>query len=208
MHLVVSRKWLVSLFSFATGAAFFRNAADAAALRQAKARDREAFEGLMRQYSSALTKFAGRRLPAGDVEDVLQDTWLAAWERLPTLDEIGRFRPWIFTICYHKIQDSWRRKHSWVAIDGNAKAEFDAAYFPREFARVELQACLASFWKVCPPDQQEVLRMYYGDRLTLNEICQILGRNLNTVKYQFYRAHELAASKLPDFETLLGEGLP
>jgi len=146
-------------------------------------------------------------VPIADVDDVLQDTWLAAWERLPTLDEDRRFRAWVFTICYHKIQDSWRRKHSWAAADLGRYAEFEPTYFPREFSQVELRECLDSFWKACPVEQQEVLRMYYGDHLTLSEICQILGRNLNTVKYQFYRAHELAASKLPDFETLLGVGI-
>src|SRR5580704_16321975 len=112
MHLVVPRKWFVALFSFATGTAFFKNIADSAAVRAAKTRDREAFESLMRQVSPALNRFANRRLPVGDVDDVLQETWLAAWERLPSLDDISRFRPWIFTICYHKVQDSWRRKHS------------------------------------------------------------------------------------------------
>ncbi len=47
-----------------------------------------------------------------------------------------------------------------------------------------------------PGAQREVLELYYYAELTLPEIAAALGRNLNTVKYQFYRAHALAAEGL------------
>jgi RNA polymerase sigma-70 factor (ECF subfamily) len=155
----------------------------------------------------ALRRFASRRLPTSDVDDVLQETWIAAWERVSTLEEASRFRAWVFSICYHKIQDSWRKRHTWAYAELGGNAEQGASYVPKEIAQIELRECIASFWDSCPTEQREVLRMYYADGLTLNEIGQILSRNLNTVKYQFYRAHELAASKLPDSEILLAEVL-
>lgn len=43
--------------------------------------------------------------------------------------------------------------------------------------------------------QREVIELYYYAQLTLAEIATVLERNLNTVKYQFYRAHsELLAA--------------
>ena len=39
--------------------------------------------------------------------------------------------------------------------------------------------------------QRGVLELYYYAQLTLAEIAAILGRNTNTVKYQFYRAHAI-----------------
>ena len=50
-----------------------------------------------------------------------------------------------------------------------------------------------------PEAQQEVLELYFYAELTLPEIAEMLGRNLNTVKYQFYRAHAQAALALKEY---------
>jgi len=42
----------------------------------------------------------------------------------------------------------------------------------------------------------ETTTLYYYAELTLPEIAEALGRNVNTVKYQFYRAHAQAADGL------------
>jgi len=160
----------------------------------------------MRNNALALRRFVSKRLPAADVDDVLQDTWLAAWERVASFDGDSKFRAWAFSICHHKVQDYWRRHHSKSAQVRESFEDGSSTYVPKEFAQVELRECLSSFWSACPSDQREVLLMYYGDGLTLKEIGEILGRNLNTVKYQFYRAHDLAAGMLPDSERLIGEG--
>ena len=44
--------------------------------------------------------------------------------------------------------------------------------------------------------------MYYYAELTLAEIAEALGRNVNTVKYQFYRAHTQVAEHLKESESL------
>ena len=49
-----------------------------------------------------------------------------------------------------------------------------------------------------PENQREVLEMYYFAELTLPEIAGLLDRNLNTVKYQFYRAHTQVAEQLQE----------
>ena len=47
-------------------------------------------------------------------------------------------------------------------------------------------------------EQREVVEMYYYAELSLPEIAVALERNLNTVKYQFYRAHTLIERALTD----------
>ena len=123
---------------------------------------------------------------------MLQDTWLAAWESLPSFDGSCDFRTWIHSICYHKIQDHWRREHGRPQTAALPDSEPKAAYVPKEFASIDLREALREFWEACTPDQKELLRMYYSDGLTLKEIGTILNRNLSTVKYQFYRVHEIA----------------
>jgi RNA polymerase sigma-70 factor (ECF subfamily) len=148
-------------------------------------------------------RFIARRVGESDREDVYQETWLSVWEKLPTFDDRGKFRAWLLTIAFRRIQDYHRREH--VRPKLYLSAELEAPiYSETGFQRIELQSALREFWDSCTIDQQEILTMYYADGLTLAEIANITGRNLNTLKYQFYKVHDDALKMLPsDAEPLL-----
>ncbi len=65
----------------------------------------------------------------------------------------------------------------------------------RGMASVEDRAMVQDLLKELEPSQSEVLEMYYLLEMSLPDIARVLERNLNTVKYQFYRAHVVAAEK-------------
>jgi len=192
MQLVVSRRTLFGLLSLAIGKVTLRGRSSGDLVKRARARDKTAFDELVAANSDALERFVARRVSANDREDVLQNTWLAAWESLPTFDGSCDFKTWVHSICYHKIQDHWRREHGRPPTASLPDTEARATYFPKDFEGVDLRESLRAFWESCTDDQRELLRLYYSDGLTLKEISQVLHRNLSTVKYQFYRIHETA----------------
>jgi len=196
IQVTFSRKGVLSFFSMLLGSTLVGGGSEGRLVRAARARDSDAFADLMQRYAPALRRFAARRVPAKDCEDVLQDTWIAAWEGISSFDDNSKLRTWLFSICYHKIQDHWRREHRVPAAADSFDAEAGAAYFPAAFKQVDLRESLRGFWEGCSADQRELLRLYYSDGLTLREISQLLARNLNTVKYQFYRVHEQANRSL------------
>ncbi len=207
MQLVISRRTIFGLLSLAIGKAFLRSRSSHELVRAARSRDRRAFDELVAANQGSLKRFVTRRVNANDREDVLQDTWLAAWESLPSFDGSCDFRTWIHSICYHKIQDHWRREHARPQTASLPDSETRAAYLPKEFERVDLNEALREFWETCTPDQRELLQMYYSDGLTLKEISTVMNRNLSTVKYQFYRVHEIAGPILMgESQLLLAEG--
>jgi RNA polymerase sigma-70 factor (ECF subfamily) len=202
MQLVFSRRSLSALLGslFTTG--FFVGRPERSLVREAKNGDRRAFERLMEIHTPKLRPFASRRLPAAEVDDVLQETWLAAWAGLRLFEGEERFRGWLYSICFRKVQDYWRREHARPQTDWPLSADDEPSYIPKEFSRVEARQSLIRFWDSCTSDQKELLNLYYADGLTLKEISEVLGRNLNTVKYQFYRTHEQAANELPELGPL------
>jgi RNA polymerase sigma-70 factor (ECF subfamily) len=191
-----SRRGLWAILSSLFGSVLAGGRTESRLVRAARERDREAFSDLMQEYTPALKRFAARRVPERDCEDILQDTWIAAWEAIPSFDDNSKLRTWLYSICYHKIQDHWRREHRLPPVTQSFDTESLAPYLPSEYAKVDLKESLRDFWESCTPDQRELLRLYYSDGLTLNEISGVLGRNLNTVKYQFYRTHEIASRAL------------
>jgi DNA-directed RNA polymerase specialized sigma24 family protein len=84
----------------------------------------------------ALLKYARRRLPPGEVEDLVQNTLTEALiSSNPPSDE-GDFRRWVHGIARHKIADSYRRRGRLPVLgaDLDAKAA-DAAAAPGELVQ-------------------------------------------------------------------------
>lgn len=75
--------------------------------------DRHAFEALVARYGPALHRYARRMLrDSGDVEEVVQDTFLAAWRRLDSFRGESSVQTWLFAICSRKIVDTHRVKRA------------------------------------------------------------------------------------------------
>lgn len=75
--------------------------------------DREAFETLVLRHRPALHRYARRMLrDAGDVEDVVQDTFVAAWRQLTSFRGESSVQTWFFAICSRKIADTHRLKRA------------------------------------------------------------------------------------------------
>ncbi len=166
---------------------------------EAQGGSRRAFDALARIYTPLLHRFLASRVSANSVDDVLQDTLLAAWTGIPAYTRRSRFKAWLFAIAVHKCTDHYRQKGRSandvpleqadflpVAPDGRTDAYTDVEQ------RMDVRAALG----LLPPEQREVLELYYFAELSLPETADALGRNLNTVKYQFYRAHTLAGRHL------------
>ncbi|HWD39518.1 MAG TPA: RNA polymerase sigma factor [Fimbriimonas sp.] len=201
MKIILPRKLFFLLSGFAVLKGLAVTGREHSLVRALQKKDRHAFDSLMKLHAPGLTRFVSRRVKSPDRDDVLQDTWLAVWESSASFDGSSQFRTWLFAICYHKIQDYWRREQCRPPSKSIVDAEGVTAHLPAEFGTIELRESLRTVWEACTPDQRELLRMYYADGLNLKEISIVLKRNLNTVKYQFYRAHATAAEHVKSLET-------
>lgn len=173
---------------------------ETARLRAARGGDRRAFDSLIHAYERPLRGYLVRRVGVEASDDVLQETWMAAWTALPKFAGNSRFKTWLFGIAQHKIMDAHRLRgntqvESWSDVtDSQLPAGKDS------FAAADLKHSVQAMLSQLPPVQREVLELYYFAELTLPEIGEALDRNLNTVKYQFYRAHAQAADGLKEYD--------
>src|SRR5260221_12239937 len=82
---------------------------DLALVRTARGGDRGAFEELVRRTSRLV--YARLYLETGDAhqaEDLLQETYLAAFRSLHRLADAATFRPWLLTIALNTCRDAAR----------------------------------------------------------------------------------------------------
>lgn len=180
-----------------------REGDDHVLVQRAKLGDRDAFDRLRARHADALRATLARRVRESEVDDLAQDTWLSAWCALGRFDGASHFRTWLIAIALHKLGSHFRRgeqSRSTLEYPGS-----EAIYVERAFERSALREVLGQAFAAMSGPQREVLDLYYFDDLNLREISERLGRNLNTVKYQFYRGHAEAAIRLAD---ALGVAVP
>lgn len=159
------------------------------------ARDRTAFDDLVSEHSQALRQFLERRVPSEGVDDITQEVWLAAWSALPSFDRRSAFQTWLCSIGLNKVRDYYRRDRKFAAEVSLHESEYQVE-FPDHGHAIQLKDSVHSMVSKLPAHQREVVELYYCCEYTLPEVAKATGRNLNTVKYQFYSAHSQLAAMM------------
>ena len=125
------------------------------------ANDTTAFEVLMRRYSrmAFLVAFAqlGNR---EDAEDVCQDAFVRAWERMHECRDAARVSHWIMTI----VRNTAHNRRDYVQLRTteqlNASSHLSSQRPDRDVARNELRERLTSALMRLPPVQREVVLLH------------------------------------------------
>lgn len=165
-------------------------------VKAAQQGDRSAFDVLAQTYAPLLRGFVLRRVGADAVEDVVQETLIAVWTGLPRYSRRASFKAWLFAIALRKCADFHRARGRSVVEAPLEQAEFMADMRQDWYAAAEWKQTVRNLLTLLPEEQREVIELYYYAELTLPEIAVGVGRNINTVKYQFYRAHALMEQEL------------
>ncbi len=167
-------------------------------IEQALLGDTVVFEELVRRYERQLFSFAFRfTRDASASQDVVQDTFVKAWQNLRSFKQGYAFRTWLFAICRNTALDFLKKKKDVAfssfetAEGGNPLAEsleddesVPSALLDRMDAKLAAEFLLANL----PPIYRDVIVFRYLHQFTFEEISHTLGKPLDTVKSQHRRA--------------------
>lgn len=82
---------------------------DEALVLRARRGDRTAFDALVRRHWTSVRQAARSfGIPETDVDDIVQDAFIAAWKALDDFDASRPFRGWLFGIALNKMRDLLR----------------------------------------------------------------------------------------------------
>ena len=91
---------------------------EATTVARAQDGDTDAFEQLVRSYEADLFRLGFRMLSdRGEAQDAVQDTFVLAWRRLPSLLDPEAFRAWIYQLMTRRCLNILRvrvRRHTGV----------------------------------------------------------------------------------------------
>ena len=165
-----------------------------------------AFADLVRRYERPIFSLIVRMVHDPAVaEDVAQETFLKAFRRLDTYDPTRKFSSWLFKIAHNATLDHLRRPNlDTLPLEGHGDDETDfAAVLADEKSespeagagRYDLARALDRGLRALRPDYAEVLLLRFRQGLSYQEIAEVTGQPLGTVKTNIHRARkELAAA--------------
>ncbi|WP_246182873.1 RNA polymerase sigma factor [Mycolicibacterium grossiae] len=165
----------------------------------ARAGDVEAFEELVRRHGPSLYRFARRMMRDGDaVNDVVQETFVAAWRQIATFRGDSGVRTWLFTICSRKVVDSHRVKRA-VPIDDRliepVSQDVDSNPFAVASNTAFLEAMEAALAEL-PPRQRAVWTLREVEQLTFPQIGTILEMSADGARGHHHRARATLQQRL------------
>jgi len=139
-------------------------------------------------------------LPPSDVEDVLQETFLAVWKGARAYRPQGTPQAWLWVIARNQAALLLRRRGpAAAALDADAGADVDARLRedPAEtaLARADLAAAAAALGPPGGPER-EVWRLLYVEDRPVAEVAELMGVPEGTVKSRAHRARRLLRSAL------------
>lgn len=173
-----------------------------ALLQRVAARDRKAFEALYHLYYRRLFGYVFKLTRRPElVEEVVNDVLLAVWQGAARFD--GRSRPstWVFGIAYHKALKALARAGVRPAAgeDERGSPEPVETEGPESLmARRELQSALGRALATLSPEQRAVVELTYVYGCSYQEISDVIGCPVNTVKTRMFHARRKLRELLPE----------
>jgi RNA polymerase sigma-70 factor (ECF subfamily) len=168
---------------------------DEEAARFVQLGETEMFGVLVERYEDKLLRYGRRFLPQReDIEDIVQDVFVSAFENIQGFDTKERFSPWIYRIAHNafvnRLKKTVRDRLRLIDLDAlvSHPAYEDAEEAERE--RAEMRKMIDAALEGLPPHYREVLVLYYLEDMQYKEIGDILGVPVSTVGVRLLRARE------------------
>lgn len=154
---------------------------------------REHFENLAAEVFDPLIRYARRRVPPDEVDDVVADVMLTAWRRLG--DVPAEPLPWVYGVARHVIANRRRGRRRHLRLVERLESEPGTRWHsPPDLGDLdpELESALMAIGE----SDREILRLWAWEQLEPREIAQVLGTTSNAATLRLRRARSKLASEL------------
>jgi RNA polymerase sigma-70 factor (ECF subfamily) len=155
--------------------------------------DHNAFGELVRRNQSPVRAFL-TRMTRGDAhlaDDLAQETFLKAWQKLQTFRGTAKFSTWLFGIAFNEFRGAARKRKE-LSLD-------DADNLPEEPAAVRdhpLRLDLTEALKLLNSNERAAVLLCCQNGLSHEEAARVLDCPLGTVKTNVLRGKEKLKRRL------------
>jgi RNA polymerase sigma-70 factor (ECF subfamily) len=154
-------------------------------------RYQDAFDRLLPEFQNKVFRLAFAML--GDstlAEDIAQEVFVRIWKGLPGFRRQSSLSTWIYAItrnaCVTALKAGSTKKESSIEEPSVARAAEKSGNQPSKHAEIDVMRHLRDL----PEKYQQVLRLYYLEERSYEEVSRLLEWPMGTVKTNLHRARK------------------
>ena len=168
-------------------------------IRKILSGDDEAFNALVQKYQKSVHTLVWRKI--GDfhyAEEITQDTFLQAYEKLSTLKDPSQFAGWLYAIV-NRLCIGWMRKQkpAMQPLDDTSVKAIDNLTYERYISEQRESEAIERRYEIVeellgklPESEREVMTLYYLGEMPTKEIGELLDVPVNTIVSRLHRARK------------------
>ena len=160
----------------------------------------DGFEELVRRYQRPITSYVFRML--GNYEaslDVTQEVFIKVYNSLTKYSAEYKFSTWLYRIAHNAAVDHMRRNSvtpqsiETENADGTFQIQIESRWASPEqdHERSEWRTEIDAVVKCLPSAYRDLIVLRHGRDLSYDEIAEVTGLPLGTVKNRLFRAREM-----------------
>jgi RNA polymerase sigma-70 factor (ECF subfamily) len=178
-------------------------------IQRASRGDASAFETLVTTYEKGVYNLAFRLVgDREDAMDITQDVFLKAYQALPRFRGDSRFSTWIYRVCVNASLDHLRKKQKQPSYSLDEPLAIKESSVTREVAdesenvedSVEIKFLSTDILRALrdlDPAHRAIILLCDVQGYSYQEIADILGLSMGTVKSRLHRARNMVRRVLP-----------
>jgi len=171
--------------------------------------EKEAFELLIRKYENPMFNYIGRMVGERELAlELTQEVFLKSYASLHSYKTTYKFSTWLFKIASNLIIDYWRKKRiPTLSLDqqdtrGYQKVPLQISAkepsITKKFELSELRGRIEKTLEKIPPALRELFVWRHINELSYDEIAEIKGIPVGTVKNRVFQAKEIILQLLEE----------
>jgi RNA polymerase sigma factor (sigma-70 family) len=154
-----------------------------------------AFSFLLERYQNMVYSLALKLLKnAEDAEEMAQDTFVKAYQKLDTYEGKSKFSTWLYSITYNAcISELRKRRIEFSSLEDQRFSDQDEMkmydYFS-ETKKEDQERYLNLALSKLPEDDQVLVTLYYYEGQSMDEISVISGLTVSNIKVKIHRGRK------------------
>lgn len=164
------------------------NVSDVEIVEAVRAGDRKAFSTLVRRHQKSLFRLSVRFIKDADAaEDIVQESFIKAYERLASFEARSSFRSWLFQIAINTAKNKLRDRHEQMS-DVQDLPLAVAARAESSLVHSGIASLIQQHVDELPFKQKTALTLRVYEDLSFKEIAEIMDCPYDTAKANYRHA--------------------
>lgn len=159
-------------------------------IKQVLAGDKEAYANIINKYKNQLyaTVLRMTRNPQ-DAQDFVQDSFIKVYNNLDKYNASGSFSSWLYRVAINHCMDEFRKKqYTTVKVEIDEQLVVNPNHPEVIFLKTEKSRQLERLVSTLPDDERLIILLRYVNEVNYEEISEIAGVPLSTVRNKLHRA--------------------